>query len=90
MNTRNKTQKKRKTRVVNPVYSKQDYESNDGMLTSIWGPGMWHYLHTMSFNYPISPTVDDKIHYRQFILNLQYVLPCSKCRKNLKKNFLYK
>lgn len=87
MNTRNKTQKKRKTRVVKPVYSKQDYESNDGMLTSIWGPGMWHYLHTMSFNYPVHPTEKDKKHYRGFILSLQNVLPCGKCRKNLKSNF---
>ena len=57
------------------------------MLTAVWGPGMWHYLHTMSFNYPVSPTPEDKKHYRDFILNLQYVLPCGKCRKNLKKNF---
>lgn len=69
------------------VYTKKDYQSNDGMLTSVWGPGLWHTLHTMSFNYPISPTVEDKQHYREFILNLQYVLPCGKCRKNLKLNF---
>jgi len=69
------------------VYSKTDYESNDGMLTTVWGPGMWHYLHTMSFNYPTNPTPEDKRHYREFILQLQYVLPCGKCRKNLKRNF---
>ena len=43
--------------------------SGDGMLTAVWGPSMWHYLHTMSFNYPVSPTKDDKIHYKKFILN---------------------
>jgi hypothetical protein len=69
------------------VYSKNDYESNDGMLTTVWGPGIWHYLHTMSFNYPVHPTKEDKEHYRNFVLELQYVLPCGKCRKNLKKNF---
>jgi hypothetical protein len=57
------------------------------MLTTVWGPSMWHYLHTMSFNYPIRPTEADKKHYRDFILNLENVLPCGKCRKNLKKNF---
>jgi hypothetical protein len=57
------------------------------MLTAVWGPGMWHYLHTMSFNYPINPTCKDKQHYREFMLNLQYVLPCGKCRKNLVKNY---
>lgn len=70
-----------------PVYSQEDYNSNDGMLTTIWGPGMWHYLHTMSFNYPVHPTEQDKKHYRDFVLSLQYVLPCGKCRKNLVKNF---
>ena len=69
------------------TYSKDDYDSNDGMLTTVWGPGMWHYLHTMSFNYPANPTPQDKSHYRDFILQLQYVLPCGKCRKNLKRNF---
>ena len=33
------------------------------MVTSIWGPPMWHYLHTMSFNYPVNPTQDDKKHF---------------------------
>ncbi len=71
----------------NNVYSNENYQSNDGMLTSIWGPTMWVYLHTMSFNYPVNPTENDKKHYRDFILNLQNTLPCGKCRKNLKKNF---
>ena len=71
----------------NTVYSQDDYNSGDGMLTMVWGPSMWHYLHTMSFNYPVHPTCDDKLRYREFIINLQYVLPCGKCRKNLTKNF---
>jgi hypothetical protein len=47
---------------------------------------MWHYLHTMSFNYPVHPTPANKRHYRAFVLNLQNVLPCGKCRENLTKN----
>lgn len=69
------------------TYKKTDFSSGDGMLTTVWGPGMWHYLHTMSFNYPIKPTNSDKINYRKFILNLQHVLPCKYCRINLKENF---
>lgn len=69
------------------VYTSDDYNSNDGMLTTVWGPGVWHTLHTMSFNYPVEPTDDDKRNYRNFVLNLKYVLPCGKCRKNLRKNF---
>jgi hypothetical protein len=57
------------------------------MLTGVWGPGMWHYLHTMSFNYPVHPTEDNKKNYREFVLMLENVLPCGKCRKNLRKNF---
>jgi len=68
------------------VFTKKDYNAGDGMLTSVWGPPMWHYLHTMSFNYPVNPTQEDKTHYRDFVLNLRYVLPCKYCRMNLKTN----
>ena len=67
-------------------FTKKDYSSHDGMLTTIWGPGLWHALHTMSFNYPVNPTKDDKNHYRNFILQLRWVLPCGKCRKNFINN----
>ena len=77
-NTNNKTKKR--------VFSKKDYESGDGMMTKIWGPAMWHYLHTMSFNYPVEPTKEQKIHYRDFVLNLRNVLPCKYCRMNLANN----
>jgi len=77
---------RRRTLKLSP-YQAEDYSSNDGMLTTVWGPGMWHYLHTMSFNYPVDPTCADKRHYSSFVVNLQYVLPCGKCRKNLAKNF---
>ena len=71
----------------NRVFKESDYNSGDGMLTSTWGPAMWHYLHTMSFNYPPDPTKEDKKNYRNFILSLQHVLPCKYCRMNLKTNF---
>mgnify|MGYP006091375843 CR=1 FL=1 len=69
------------------MYTKEEYESGDGMLTTIWGPSLWHYLHTMSFNYPNKPTKEDKKNYRKFIIQMKYVLPCGHCRKNLIKNF---
>lgn len=78
-NTHNKTKKR--------TFTKNDYKSGDGMLVSVWGPAMWHYLHTMSFNYPVKPTIEDKKHYRDFVINLQYVLPCKYCRTNLTNNF---
>jgi hypothetical protein len=38
--------------------------SSDGMLTSVWGPAAWHLLHTISFNYPINPTEENKKQYK--------------------------
>jgi hypothetical protein len=69
------------------VFKEEHYNSGDGMLTTVWGPGMWHSLHCISFNYPIKPTPKQKRQYMNFIINLKYVLPCGKCRKNLVKNF---
>lgn len=80
---KNVTRKSRNHR----TYTRKHYESNDGMLTTVWGPSTWHMLHTISFNYPIKPTCQQKREYRNFVLNLGTVLPCGKCRKNLRKNF---
>jgi hypothetical protein len=85
MTTRkNRTRKQKQTK---RVFSKNDYAANDGMVSSVWGPPFWHYLHTMSFNYPVEPTMQDKKHYRNFILSLKYVLPCRFCRQNIRTNF---
>lgn len=81
--TRKKRHHKKRKR---KVYTKKHFSSGDGMLTSVWGPPLWHYLHVMSFNYPVKPTTADKKHYRDFICNLRNVLPCRYCRENLKKN----
>ena len=70
----------------NKTYNRHDYNSGDGMLTSVWGPSLWHYLHTISFNYPVEPTKEHKKYYKQLILNMKYTLPCSHCRNNLEKN----
>lgn len=68
------------------IYTKKDYESSDGMLTTVWGPALWHVLHTISFNYPVNPTKQDKKHYSDFIYQLRYILPCKYCRINLTNN----
>lgn len=69
------------------VFIKKDFKSDDGMLTSIWGPSLWHFLHTMSFNYPMNPSEEEKNNYKNYIINLKNILPCRFCRDNLKKNF---
>jgi len=85
--SRRKTKKNIDVPGSSPTFSVEDYNSNDGMLTTVWGPLMWTYLHTMSFNYPVHPTPENKRQYRDFVLSLRNVLPCGKCRKNLAKNF---
>ena len=77
---KNKTLKKR-------TFKKKDYYSGDGMLTAVWGPSMWHFLHTMSFNYPVEPSAEDKQHYKDFMLSLVHILPCRFCRQNLANNY---
>jgi hypothetical protein len=69
------------------IFKPSDTKSGDGMLTTVWGPSLWHFLHTMSFNYPVEPTKEQKEQYRSFVLNLVHVLPCKYCRINLHKNF---
>jgi hypothetical protein len=68
------------------VFKKGDFYSGDGFLTTVWGPTFWHTLHTISFNYPVNPTDEQKQQYRDYILSLQHILPCGACRTNLKTN----
>ena len=68
------------------IFSNSDYNSGDGMMTSVWGPPMWHVLHTISFNYPIKPTNEQKKFYYNFYSNLKNILPCKYCRDNLTNN----
>jgi len=85
-NSKTKTAKQKQKQKQIQIYTKDEYKSGDGMLTTVWGPPMWHYLHTMSFNYPVEPTEEDKNNYRNFVISLQNVLPCKYCRMNLKTN----
>ena len=68
------------------IFNDDDYNSPDGMLTSVWGPALWHSLHTISFNYPVKPTTEDKDNYYNYFKSLQNILPCRYCRINLKNN----
>ncbi len=52
------------------------------MNQNIWGSHLWFSLHTISFNYPLKPTQEDKDNYQSFFLSLKNVIPCSVCKKN--------
>jgi hypothetical protein len=84
----NKTVKSNKNKTMkHRVFGKKDFKDGDGMLVSVWGPAQWHFLHTMSFNYPVDPTHEQKKQYRDYMLSLVHILPCKYCRQNLKKNY---
>ena len=67
-------------------FTNADFRSADGFLTSVWGPSLWMTLHTISLNYPCKPTAAQRKQYKAFFDSLQHVLPCGKCRDNLKTN----
>ena len=67
-------------------FNETDFNSGDGMLTSVWGPSLWHSLHSISFNYPVKPTQSEKKNYYDFFLSLKNILPCKYCRENYLKN----
>ena len=56
------------------IFDKDEINSPDGMLTTTWGPPLWHTLHTISFNYPVKPTKEDIENYYIFSKNLKNVL----------------
>lgn len=70
------------------IFSTNDYNSDDGILTSIWGPPLWHFLHTISFNYPIKPSKEQKESYLVFFTSLKDILPCKSCRDNYAINLI--
>ena len=69
------------------VFGESEFNSGDGMLTTVWGPSLWHTLHTISFNYPVNPTNEEKKNYQKFICSLRHVLPCKYCRMNFEVVF---
>lgn len=68
------------------VFNDEHYDSGEGMLTSVWGPSLWHFLHIISFNYPVNPTSTHKKKFKEFMNLLKHILPCKYCRINFKKN----
>ena len=66
---RTKKRKKSRKNKTKKVYDKNDFSSGEGMLTSVWGPSLWHFLHTMSFNYPTNPNKKHQNQYRNLLRN---------------------
>lgn len=58
------------------------------MNVNKWGPGGWEFLHSITFNYPIEPSQDDKENYSNFFKSIGHMLPCKYCRDSY--NIYYK
>lgn len=57
------------------------------MDPTIWGPHLWFFMHTVSFNYPKNPTQEDRDHNYNFFYNLTKIIPCEKCKTHYKDFF---
>lgn len=55
------------------------------MNPNIWGPHLWHFLHTITLNYPSKPSTQQQTQMWHFLYSLQFVLPCS-CQENYTKH----
>lgn len=66
----------------------KDASRDNGMMTKIWGPPGWMFLHAVTFGYPykIDPQnlehLRKKESFRRFFLNVGKVLPCKYCRES--------
>lgn len=80
------SRRRKKAMPADKTFGESDYASNDGMLTSVWGPPLWHALHTISFNYPARPDRATRRKYYRFMRSLGDVLPCRYCRENYTGN----
>ena len=60
-------------------------DSNNGLITSIWGPHEWESFHAKTFGYPIKPDNETKQRYLNYFVSLGDVLPCKYCRDSYKE-----
>jgi hypothetical protein len=54
----------------------------------IWGPSFWNTMHYSAIIYSNNPTDEDKNNVKLFLLSLQNILPCAKCREHYKQNLI--
>ena len=70
-----------------------DPNVDNGMMTKVWGPTGWLFLHCVTFGYPYAINSDNKMHsekihdYYKFFYYLGKVLPCKYCRDSYMEYF---
>jgi hypothetical protein len=69
----------------------QDPNVDNGMMTKVWGPPGWLFLHCITFGYPYYIDMENDKHMvrmeatKRFFYNVGYVLPCKYCRESYKE-----
>lgn len=64
-------------------------DTNNDLLTKIWGPHFWISLHSVTFGFPDKPTSIQKTQYKKYFELVGDVLPCHYCRNSYKKFISY-
>ena len=59
------------------------------MDPNFWGHPTWVSLHSITFNYPVTPTSEDKTKMYNYFKQVSAVLPCSSCAKSFELYFNY-
>lgn len=58
---------------------------NNGLITKIWGPAAWKYLHSVAFGYPVKPDDKQKKDYMEFFMLVGHTMPCGACRESYRE-----
>jgi hypothetical protein len=67
---------------------------DNGLMTRLWGPSGWLFLHCVTFGYPykIDPTNQEHLEkqndYYRFFYYLGKILPCKYCRNSYEEFFM--
>ena len=72
-----------------------DPNAKNCMMTKVWGPAGWLFLHCVTLGYPQDPDAYDlengkpqgfsKAHYKDFFYEVGYILPCKYCRDSYRE-----
>ena len=71
----------------------KDPNVDNGMMTKVWGPAGWLFLHCVTFGYPYAINPENEQHtpkpeeYYNFFYYLGKVMPCRYCRESYQEFF---
>ena len=70
---------------------KKDKEQNNGIMTKVWGPAGWVFLHSCVMGYPVKIDENNKNDRKRkkmtknFFETIGFVFPCRYCRDSYKE-----